>query len=138
MSIMALPFPLRAVFMTCFVYKGHAHQLYDSPQLQLCHINERETPKTCLTIHKGSISHHIMPLVINCLGGGHTHAHAHTHRHTQTHRHTHMQAYSHHGQKQFQETSHAPAEGWRTPGLKRRKIRFVKYSYISCIIICYH
>jgi len=33
-----------------------------------CHINKRETPKTCLTNHKGSILHHIMPLVINSLG----------------------------------------------------------------------
>jgi len=51
-----------------------------SPKLFLnnysnCHINEKETPKTCLTNHKGSISHHIMPLVINSLGGGHTHTH---------------------------------------------------------------
>jgi len=38
-----------------------------------CHINERETPKTCLTNHKSFISHHITPLVINSLGGGHTH-----------------------------------------------------------------
>jgi len=37
------------------------------------HINERETLTTCLTNHKSSISHHIMPLVINSLGGGHTH-----------------------------------------------------------------
>jgi len=29
--------------------------------------------KTCLTNHKSSISHHITPLVINSLGGGHTH-----------------------------------------------------------------
>jgi len=47
-------------------------------------------PKTCLTNHKGSISHYIMPLVINSPGGGHTHTHTHTHR----------------GQKQFQETRH--------------------------------
>jgi len=37
------------------------------------YINKRETPKTCLTNHKGSVSHHITPLVINSLGGGHTH-----------------------------------------------------------------
>jgi len=43
-----------------------------------CHINERETPTTCLINHKSSISHHIMPLVINSLGGGHTHTHTHT------------------------------------------------------------
>jgi len=38
-----------------------------------CYINERQTPKTCLTNQKGSISHHITSLVINSLGGGHTH-----------------------------------------------------------------
>jgi len=38
-----------------------------------CHINKRETPKTCLANHKGSISHHITPLVINSLRGGDTH-----------------------------------------------------------------
>ena len=32
----------------------------------------------------GSISHHIMPLVINSLGGGHVHAHTHAYRHSQT------------------------------------------------------
>jgi len=47
-----------------------------------CHINERETPKTCLTNHKGSISHHIMPLVINSLGGGHTHTCTHARTNT--------------------------------------------------------
>jgi len=40
--------------------------------------NERETPKTYLTNHKGSILHYIMSLVINNLG-----ASAHTH-HIQT------------------------------------------------------
>jgi len=40
-----------------------------------CYINKRETPTTCLTNHKSSRSHHIMPLVINNLGGGHTHTH---------------------------------------------------------------
>jgi len=44
--------------------------------------------KTCLTNHKGSISHHIMPLVINSLRGGHTH--------------THTRTYSHHGQSVIQ------------------------------------
>jgi len=74
-----------------------------------CHINERETPTTCLTNHKSSISHCITPLVINSLGGGHTHTHTHTHMHD---------VYSHHGQKQFQETSCALAFGWHTPVLK--------------------
>jgi len=34
-----------------------------------------EKPITCLNNHKGFISHPIMPLVINSLGGGHTHTH---------------------------------------------------------------
>ena len=42
---------------------------------------------TCLTNRMGSILHHIMPLVINSLGGGHTHTH--THKHTNTHTKTH-------------------------------------------------
>ena len=46
----------------------------------------------------GSILHHITPLVINSLGGGHT----------DTRR----------GQDRFLETRHAPACGWRAPGLK--------------------
>ena len=39
----------------------------------------------------GSISHYIMPLVINSLGGRHTHMQTHTHMHT--HRRKHTQAY---------------------------------------------
>ena len=35
--------------------------------------------RTYLTNHIGSISHHITPLVINSLGGGHTHANTHMH-----------------------------------------------------------
>ena len=31
-----------------------------------------------MTNHMGSISHHIMALVINSLGGGHTHTNTHT------------------------------------------------------------
>jgi len=56
-----------------------------------CHINERGTLKTCLTNHKGSISHHITLLVINSFGGEHTHTdtHAHTHTHARTHARTH-------------------------------------------------
>jgi len=89
-----------------------------------CHINERETPKTCLTNHKGSISHHIMPLVINSLGGGHIH--------------THTQAYSHCGQKQLQETSHAPAEGWRMPGLTSWCISLSKNQALVSVITLYY
>ena len=47
---------------------------------------------------------HITPLVINSLGGEHTQTHTQAHIQTST-------------QKQFQETRHAPACGWRMPGL---------------------
>ena len=45
-----------------------------------CHIKAMH--RTYLTNHMGSISHHITPLVINNLGGGHTHTHTHTNTHT--------------------------------------------------------
>jgi len=73
-----------------------------------CNINERETPKNCLTNHKGSISHHITPLVINSLGGRHTNTHTHI--------------YSHHRQKLFQETSHTLVFGQHATGLKTLKL----------------
>ena len=47
-----------------------------------CHnyklIKSRESCETCLTNHTRPISHHIMPLVINALGGGHTDTHTDT------------------------------------------------------------
>ena len=42
-----------------------------------------------LTNHMGSISHHIMPIVISSLGGGQTDRQTDTHTHTNTHTHTH-------------------------------------------------
>ena len=42
----------------------------------------------------GFISHYIMPLVINSLGGGLTHAHTHAHTHTYTHKHMRIQAFT--------------------------------------------
>ena len=60
----------------------------------------------------GSISRHITPLVINSLGGGHTHKHTHTH--TQTHIQT-------SAQEQFQETR-------RAPGLKRLPFKTITVS----------
>jgi len=84
-----------------------------------CHINERETPKTCLTNHKGSVSDYIKPVVINSFRGGNTNTHTNT------------RAYSHHGQKQFQETSHALAKGWHAPGLKTYLIRM----YFSILVM---
>ena len=41
-----------------------------------CHIKSYTVYSTN---HMGSISHHIMPLVIDNLGGGHTHTQAYTH-----------------------------------------------------------
>ena len=41
--------------------------------------------RTCLPNHMGSISCYIMPLVINSLKGGDTHARARAHTHTHTH-----------------------------------------------------
>ena len=44
--------------------------------------------RTYLTNHMGSISHHITPLVINSLGGRHTHTQTHTRKHTHANTHT--------------------------------------------------
>jgi len=41
--ITVLPFPLRAVFMMRFIYNGHAHQLQDSPGLQLLYKQKGNT-----------------------------------------------------------------------------------------------
>jgi len=73
-----------------------------------CHINERQTLKTCLTNDKGSISHHITPLGINSLGGGHAHTH--------THKHTHI------ADKSNFKKPGAPAFSCRGPGLINSKI----------------
>ena len=45
------------------------------------HIKQLKAGKshTCLTNHTWSMSHHIMPLVINALGSRHTHRHTNTH-----------------------------------------------------------
>jgi len=64
---MALPCSLRAVFT---FYHALCLQRPRPPNMWIhhdfkCHINEREKPKTCLTNHKGSISHPITPLAIN-------------------------------------------------------------------------
>ena len=43
----------------------------------------------------GSISHHVMPLVINTLRGRHTHTDAHAHTHTHTHTNIHIHTCTH-------------------------------------------
>ena len=62
--------------------------------------------------HTWSISHHITPLIIYALGGGHTHILTHEPKH-------------------FQETRHASASGWCTPGLK------ITSSHIVSLVIVY-
>ena len=48
-----------------------------------------DTNYSCyLTNCMGSRPHHIMPLVINSLGGRHTHTHTHTHTNTHAYRHS--------------------------------------------------
>jgi len=98
---MALPCPLHAIITKCTLFTKAMPTNYRICHDFNCYINERETPKTCLTNHKGSMSYYITPLVINSLGG------------------THTQAYRNCGQKQFQETSRAPANSQCAPGLKR-------------------
>ena len=53
--------PTKDIDYSCYVYKSH---------------------RTYLTNHMGSIPRHIKPLVINSLGGRHTHINTHTHTHT--------------------------------------------------------
>ena len=86
-----------------------------------CHI--ANSCRTCLTNCMRSLSRHIMPLVINSLGGGHTHkdthtkTHTHTHKNTHTHRHTDTQAYRCSHRNNFRKPgAHRPAVG--APGLK--------------------
>ena len=56
--------------ISVYQFQGHARQL------QLPYNSHR----TCLTNRIESISHHIMPLVINSLGSGHTQTYTHTYR----------------------------------------------------------
>ena len=79
-----------------------------------CHINEGKRPKTCLTNHKGSISHHIKPLVIYGLRGGDTHTHTRIL----------------HEQKQYQEARHAPS----IKNISKILKLFVMYMLLSIII----
>jgi len=83
-----------------------------------CHVNKRETTKTCLTNHKGSISHHITSLVINILGSRGTHT------------------YSHCEKKQFQETSDA-SPGLKTVIIQTSTYKDISHHYLICEYTCY-
>ena len=76
------------VYMTCCITKATAVHFIDSKY----HIKKLKSCRTGLANHKGSTSHHILPLVINSFWGEHT-------RIPMCRR------------KQFQET-------WQVPGLK--------------------
>ena len=68
----------------------------------------------------GSMSHHITPLVVNSLRGGH--ARTHTHIHTHTHTHTHTQTHTH-------------TETRRAPGLKiaHYTVWLIKAAVCACM-----
>ena len=76
--------PLTGMYDVLYYY-GYAHPFIDGNKLKSC--------RTGLTDHIQHISHHIMLLVINGFGCGHTDTQTHTHRHTDTqtdtHTHTH-------------------------------------------------
>ena len=71
MAYTAVAYPYWASFYDAYQRPRHAHYRY---QLQLPYISYR----TYLTNRMRSISQHITPLVINSLGGGHTHAYRHS------------------------------------------------------------
>jgi len=65
-------------FLWCTLFtKATPTKYIDLPWFQLPY-KQKQKPKPCLTNHKGSISHPITSLVINSLGGGHTHTYMHT------------------------------------------------------------
>ena len=71
MAYTALVCSYRDSFHDAYVCLRYAHYRY-RPQLSY------KSHKTNLTNHMRSISHHITPLVIKSLGGGHTNTHTHT------------------------------------------------------------
>ena len=73
-------------------YYGYAHPFYQW-QVSYKATEKHKSHKTCLSNHRGFLSHHIMSLVIIALKVGHTHTHAqHTHIHT-THTYIHTFSY---------------------------------------------
>jgi len=117
---MALPCPLHAVSQRTLVINASPTN-YNIFHNFNCHINKRETPKTCLINHKSYILLHITPIVINSLRGEHTHT------------------YRHYRQKQFQETSCMPAGGLKdTDGISQFCVVLISLDrsmYCSMIIM---
>ena len=80
----------------------------------------------CLANHMRSTSCHIMPLIINILGGGDTHTHTHTHLHRNN-----LRNQPH--------ASHTPATRQHTPGLKTVYMPITyNLHYTSCAILCFN
>ena len=77
MAYTALAYSYWASYHDSYICLRHTHYRY-KPQLPY------KSHRTYLTNRMGCISHHITPLVINSLGGGHTHASTHAYRHSQT------------------------------------------------------
>ena len=65
-----------------------------------------------------------MPLVINSLGGGDTHAHAHAHAHAHTHTRARAHAYRH-SRTEAILRNQARASRRRAPGLKLQSVAII-------------
>ena len=67
--------------MTCCVTKAISMHFIDE-KCSIKQLKSGKSHKTCLTNHTWSISHYIMPLVINALGGGQRQTDRHMYTHT--------------------------------------------------------
>ena len=85
--------------MMCSVTKVTPIHFIDG-KCNIKQLKSKKSQKTSLFNHTRSMSHHIMPLVINAIGGGHTYTHILMHE-----------------QRQFQETRCTLATGQHTFGL---------------------
>ena len=83
--------------MCCVNMATPIHSIADKCHTKL--LKAGKSHETCLTNCTWSISHHIMPLVINTLRGGHTDRHTDTH----TYRHTNQSNFKKPGAKQVGE-----------------------------------
>ena len=112
------------IYITISIYRGstsfhdayiclrHAHYRYQ-PQLPY------KSHRTYSTNRMGSISHHITPLVIDSLGGGHTHTHTQTRI------------------QKFADRSNSKKPG--APGLKTNSYSSCTLDRFLCLIYCnYH
>ena len=71
--------PSMASLVSTLTYLPGVHDAQAMP-FQFIDSNILKGLKTCLTNHTQPVSHHIMPLVINSLGGGHKDTYRHTNK----------------------------------------------------------